>query len=92
MFGLEVAVTFLYTHTLFTHDPAHPCIALTRHLQFFASCVQDTDESGNRGGEVEVPLDWVAMGEVPAGQRDSLNNEVYFSTSAMNLTWLYSVL
>ncbi|XP_028260370.1 ubiquitin carboxyl-terminal hydrolase CYLD [Parambassis ranga] len=26
----------------------------------------DTDDSGNRGGEVEVPLDLVAKGEVPA--------------------------
>lgn len=30
-------------------------------------CLQDTDENGMMGGEIEVALHQVAKGEVPAG-------------------------
>lgn len=34
---------------------------------FVATVSQDTDENGMRGGEMEVPLNQLAKGEVPSG-------------------------
>lgn len=42
------------------------------HFFFF----QDKDESGKRGGEVEVPLHEVVKGEVPAGSSHSLHDQL----------------
>lgn len=39
-------------------------------------CFQDTDENGKRGGEVDVPLQMVAKGEVPQGLSSSLRDDV----------------